>query len=171
MVLAKDVSRLREPESGGQRRTAVSCFEMIERTFRSFRKPADASPCPERCETVAPARQDFVRIHLMPDIKNDFVRSRIELAKKSDGQFNGSKGRSKVSAVSGDDRYDEFPHVFGNLFDGFPRKVCEIPVRRIFFEQIHSLSSSFRTFPGHSVMAMRQMRRQVLKEANIVAAA
>ena len=65
------------------------------RAFRETRKPA---ALPDRADTVAPTRQDLVRIRLMTDIPDQPIMRRVEDVVQRHSQLDDAEAGAEVTA-------------------------------------------------------------------------
>src|SRR6185312_13613146 len=65
-------------------------------------KSGQAAASAQRANTVAPSRQNFVRVGLMADIPDQLVIGCVKNVMESDRQFDDTQARSEMSSGDGD---------------------------------------------------------------------
>ena len=94
----------RKPQRRRDRGRGMGRAKGIERAFGTFGETGQSAFLAQGPDTVAPPRQDLVRIALMPDIKNQLVCRRIEHGMDRHSQFHDPQRGSKVPACHRDGR-------------------------------------------------------------------
>ncbi len=124
LVAAGQVAGRRKPLRDGEARAGVSAVEDVVLGLAPPRKAADAVQLPETPEPLVPARQQLVRVGLMPGVPDDAVARRVQQAVQRDRQFDDAQRRAEVAAGAGhrfDDRLADLGRQFRQL------AVVEVP--------------------------------------------
>ena len=111
--------------------------------FRTVREAGDPARLPESGEQSVPAREQLVRVGLMPHVEHDPLLWRPEAAVQRDGQLRGAEIGRQMPAVFRDDGQNGFPQFVGENGKRFLGKSLDVLRTAEFREVFHCGSASF----------------------------
>ena len=139
---ALDVARGREPFGDRQARARVAAVEHVVLAFRAAREAADAIDLAERAEPVHAAREELVRVGLVPGVPDDPICRRVQQAVQGDRDLDDAEARAEVATGLGDGRDDRVADL--------PRECLELLLRQA--AQVRGTGESGEDGSGHGAV-------------------
>jgi hypothetical protein len=122
LEFGRDRHAQRRRDAGARMRGA----ESVVAAFAAQRKARDAAELAQRGHALAPAREDFVRVGLVPHVPHQTIVRRVEDVVQRDGQLHRAEVGAQVPTGLGDAVEHEGAQFGGQAFELRARQAAQV---------------------------------------------
>ena len=111
--------------------------ERVVLRFVAPEEPRDAAVLLHGRQQLAPPRQDFVRVSLVPHVPDEPVARRVEGVVEGDGQLDRAQTGARVAAHARHRLKDVLAHLVGDRLQLFGAQTAQVRGRVYLIQEFH----------------------------------